>query len=176
MGGDDELLEQYDFATDEYLYKVIDKYSSLIGLFFIRFSELEHTLNLGIAEAIHDRTHQIGYIVIENLTMTNKINIFYKFYLGLVSALERDDAKKELTRLKTQLAELNTFRNKLAHANWLTLSNKGMVRTKIIINDQDGQVLFKRVEILPKNIKFKIKETEKLTISLENFVEESHQM
>lgn len=168
---ENEILEQYDLSTDEYLYKVEDKYAPLVGVFLFRFSELEHTLNLEIAELISDRTHEPGYVVIENLTMTNKIQLFYKFVLRYVSEVGKDKDVDKLKKLKDQLIEINSFRNKVVHANWHTINKLGMVRTKISVDGQGGYVLFKKVQILPKTISHQIKEIEKLTLELESFAE-----
>lgn len=171
MNEENEALEQYDYSTNDYLYKVEDKYAPLIGLFLIRFSELEHTLNIAIAEIINDRTHEPGFVVIENLTTNNKIQLFYKFYLQLVSALGKKKHVDRLRQLRSQLEEINTFRNKIAHANWQTLNKQGMVRTKIVVDNQQGYVLFRRVEILPKAIRRQIKTIEKLILAFDDFIE-----
>lgn len=175
MKVDDEVLEQYDYSSNDYLEDVVDDYSPLIGLFLIRFSELEHELNYGIAEILHSRTHEVGYVVIGNLTTRNKIELFYKFFLRLVSVTERSKLKVKLGLIKRELEELNNFRNKLVHADWLTLNKEGSVRTKIVVDNKEGFVVFKRVKILPRTIRKKIKEIEKLTRALEEFVEVSQQ-
>ena len=47
-------LEQYDYSDGEYLEKVVDRYSPLIGLFLVNFSILEQELNLAVADFIRD--------------------------------------------------------------------------------------------------------------------------
>ena len=176
MDEQNESLEQYDYSTNDYMYRVEDKYSHLIGIFLIRFSELEHSLNITIADIINDRTHEHGFIIVENLTTNNKIQLFYKFYLLHISALQKDRLTLKLQNLKIQLEEINSFRNKIVHANWQTLNKQGMVRTKIAVDSQHGYVLFRKFEMLPKTIRLQIKSLEKLILTLENFSEETLNM
>ena len=76
-------LQQYDFPDDEYLERVAYKFTPLIGFFMIKFSYLEHDLNLAIADIFGDDYHSIGFVVIEKLTMANKIDMFNKMYANL---------------------------------------------------------------------------------------------
>jgi len=78
-------LEQFDFIDDERLDKVISKYSTLIGLFLIKFSSLEHEINIAIADILHDDCHETGYVIIERLSIRNKIDLFNKMYSRLES-------------------------------------------------------------------------------------------
>ena len=154
-------LEQYDYADEEYLEKVAGKYSPLIGLFLINFSLLEHDLNLAIADCVNDRCHEPGFVVIEHLTIHNKIEMFYKMYVRLESCKDKKNIEV-LKKIKEQLFLINSFRNNVVHANWQTLTKNGFVRTKIVVDNQEGYVKFKKVLITPKIIRQKIKETEKL--------------
>jgi hypothetical protein len=70
-----ESLEQYDFASGDYIDKVARRYEARIGRFLIRFSELEHTLDIAIAEWLSDRSHQLGYMVLEGYSLNNKIQL-----------------------------------------------------------------------------------------------------
>ena len=45
-----EALEQYDLAYSGYVDKVARQYEARIGRLFIRFSELEHDLDIAIAD------------------------------------------------------------------------------------------------------------------------------
>ena len=76
-------LEQYDFSDGEYLDKVADKYFPLIGEFLISFSVLEQELNIAIADFLHDDCHETGFVIIEKMTTSNKIDLFYKMYVRL---------------------------------------------------------------------------------------------
>lgn len=165
-------LEQYDYSDGDYLEKVIARYSPLIGLFLITFSRLENELNVIIAEYIQESTHETGFVIIEKITTSNKIDLFYKLYLRLTS-FKSQKYKAKLVEIKNELNELNVFRNSLVHANWESLDKDGFVRTKIVIDDQEGYVKFKKVEVLAKTIRHRIKDAEKLIDILYEFHEDA---
>jgi hypothetical protein len=166
-----ENLEQYDDYHDgEYLDKVVDKYSPLLGSFLLNFSILEQELNLAVIKFINNRSDEMGFMIIEKLTVSNKIDLFYKMYLRLES-FKTKNAKKSLNKIKQQLEELNSFRNSIVHANWQSLTKNGFVRTKIIVDNQEGYVKFKKVETTPKIIKLKIKEIKKLIDQIDEYRE-----
>ncbi|MDQ3008009.1 MAG: hypothetical protein M3Q81_00240 [bacterium] len=169
---EEEILDQYDYSTNDYLYKVEEKYSKLIGLVLIRFSELEHSLNLSIVESINDRSHDDGYVVIEELKTYSKIQLFYKLHLRKISIIGKAKEIVKLMQLKNELEEIALFRNKIVHASWHTLDKQGLVRTKVAVNRQDEYVLFRKVVILPKIIRQQIRAVERLTLSFEDFVEQ----
>jgi len=168
-------LEQYDFIDEEYLEKVVDKYSSLIGLFLINFSCLEHELNLAIADFFGDDYHETGYVIIEKLNTSNKIELFYKIYIRLES-FKSKKTKNVLDKIRQKLELINTFRNSIVHANWQSLSKDGFVRTKIIVDNQEGYIKFKKVQITPKIIREKIKEIEKLVEKIDEYKETAFQI
>ena len=120
-----EELEQYDFLDNDYLERVIDNYSYLIGKFLVRFSCLEHELNLAVADIIQSRTHETGYVVIEKLTIKNKIELFYKMYIRFESFKDKK-SKQVLYQIREQLETVNNFRNSIVHANWSSLAKKAM--------------------------------------------------
>lgn len=171
---DFDELDQYDYAGGEYLEKVVDKYSSLIGLFLINFSILEHDLNLAIADFINERGHEPGFVIIEKITTSNKIDLFYKLYVRLESFKDKK-SKKILDKIREQLELLNSFRNNIVHANWQSLTEDGFVRTKIVVDNQEGYVKFKKVQITPKIIKEKIKEQDKLIEKIDEYKETAFQ-
>lgn len=171
MAQDDyDELEQYDYTDGEYLEKVIDKYTVLIGLFLVNFSILEQELNLALVDFISDSAHEKGFIVIEKLTTRNKIELFYKMYVRLESFKDKK-SKEILDRIRKQFEALNSFRNNIVHANWQSLTKDGFVRTKIVVDNQEGYVKFKKVEITPKIIRQKIKEIEKLIDQIDEYKE-----
>ena len=57
---------------------------------------------------------------------------------------------------------LNLFRNNIVHANWQSLTKDGFVRVKIVVDNQEGYVKFKKVEITLKILLQKIKEVDDL--------------
>ena len=167
-------LEQYAYPDSEYLEKVADRYSSPIGLFLINFSILEHDLNIAIADCLHDDAHEPGFVILEKLTTSNKIDLFYKMYVRLESFKDKKN-KETLNKIREQLESLNTFRNNIVHANWQSLTKDGFVWTKIVVDSQEGYVKFRKVQITPKIIKQKIKEIEKLTDLIDNYKETAFQ-
>jgi hypothetical protein len=168
-----ETLEQLDYFEDDYINKVFDKYSQLVGWFLMEFSRLEHDFNLVIAEFFGSDYHETGYIVIKKLSFLNKIELFYDLYLRPVSFSKKNKQnQKRLLDIKNRLNSINTFRNRVVHANWSSLNKDGFVRTKIITDSQeDGVIKFERMKITPKIIKKNIAEINKLIDSMEIFNE-----
>ena len=116
----------------------------------------------------------MGYVVIEKLTTSNKIDLFYKMYVRLESFKNKKN-KEVLNKISEQLESLNTFRNNIVHANWQSLEKSGFVRTKIVVDNQEGFVKFRKVRITPKIIKQKMGEIEKLTDLIDNYKETAFQ-
>lgn len=164
----DRFLEQYDYVFGEYAEKVKNKYAPRIGLFLIRFSSLEHTLDICLAERISDREHHSGYIIIEGMALHGRIELFRKLFSGFIKHIRPSHTTK-LKLLVKRLHAARTFRNYLAHANWTTLKNTGYVRTRI--DESDGEVVFKRVRITPMVINAWIRRVMILERDLNNFLE-----
>ncbi|MDD3006365.1 MAG: hypothetical protein PHX30_02155 [Candidatus Pacebacteria bacterium] len=167
-------MEQYDFSDGEYLEKVADKYFLLIGKFLVSFSILEQELNIAIADFLHDDSHETGFVIIEKLTTSNKIDLFYKMYVRLES-FNNKKHKAILDKLRNRLNELNTFRNSIVHANWQSLSKDGYVRAKIVVDTDEGFVKFKKVSMTPKTIRQKIKEIDSLSEKINQYKEKAFQ-
>jgi hypothetical protein len=161
MKCDYKELEQYDYYDEDYLEKVIEKYSFLVGLFIIRFSSLEHEIDTFIADRFGDDYHETGYVIIENLSISNKIDLFYKMYLRIESLKEKNN-RKTLENIKNRLIAMNTFRNFIAHANWGSLTKDGFVRVKIMVDNQEGYVKLKNIQITTKILRDNLKEIDKL--------------
>ncbi|MDO8495651.1 MAG: hypothetical protein Q7S32_04040 [bacterium] len=102
--------------------------------------------------------------------MKNKIDLLSRI---LKSSLFDVSNKKQdqFIKLVSKIRELNTFRNKVLHANWMSASRDGTVRTRIVIDEEDGSVLFKRAKISPELINKKSEECWKTTEKLEDFLE-----
>ena len=171
---DYDELEQYDFSDGEYLEKVADKYYPLVGEFLISFSIMEQELNLAIADFMHDDCHETGFVIIEKLTTSNKIDLFYKMYVRLES-FNNKKHKDILDGLRRQLEELNTFRNSMVHANWQSLTKEGFVRVKIIVDTNEGFVKFKKVPMTPKIIRQKTREIDSLSDKIGRYKEKAFQ-
>lgn len=172
MKCDYETLGQYDYYDEEHLEKVVEKYSFLIGLFVVKFSSLEHEIDVAISEFFGDDYHETGYVIIENLSISNKIDLLYKIYARLESFNEKKH-KQLLDQIKNRLAAINTFRNFIVHANWETLTKEGFVRVKIMVDNQEGFVKLKKIQITPKIIRDNIKEISKLLDAICNYREKA---
>jgi hypothetical protein len=164
----DRFLEQFDHVFGEYIERAKTRYAPRIGLFFIKFSALEHTLDICLAERISERQHHSGYIVIEGMPLNARIELFRKLFAGLVKGTHPMYAIK-LKAIVKRLRAARTFRNYVAHANWSTLENTGYVRTRI--DEDDGEVIFKRVRITPKVINAWIRRVVILERDLDKFAE-----
>ena len=168
----EQFLEQYDYVFGEYVEKVKSRYAPRIGLFLIRFSSLEHTLDIRIAERLLDRTHQIGYLVIEGMPLNRKIELFRTLFHGFAKSTH----PKYVRGLKTLVERLHAarlFRNAVVHANWGTLENTGYVRTKI--DESDGEVIFKKARVTPKVIDAWIQRAVALERRLDDFADSIEQ-
>jgi hypothetical protein len=165
-----ELLEQYDFAYGDYIDKVARRYEARIGRFFIRFSELEHTLDIAIAEWLSDRSHELGYLVLEGYSLNNKIQLFRRL-LHSHTKLLRPSRMKTFQSIVKKLDEARIFRNYVAHANWQTLERSGYVRTRVA--EKEGVIVFRKVRVTPSVLDAWYRRLERLDESICEFVEES---
>ncbi len=165
-----EELDQYDYSDGEYLDTAASRYTSLIGSFLLNYSILEQDLNLAIADFVHDDSNELGYVIVEKLSVSNKIDLFYKMYVRLESFKETKN-KNILDKIRGQLEGLNSFRNNLVHANWQSLTKEGYVRTRIVVDNQEGYVKFIRIQITPIIIRKKIKEIVKLSEQIDDYKE-----
>src|SRR5687767_724643 len=105
-----EALDQYDSVYGDYIDKVARRYEGRIGRLFIRFSELEYTLDIAIAEYLSDRSHDLGYMVLDGLNLYNKIELFRKLLHGYTRHV-RPNRMKTFKGIVTKLHEARTFRN-----------------------------------------------------------------
>ena len=141
-----DVLEQYDYVHGDYIDKVARRYEARIGRFLIRFSELEHNLDIAIAESLSDRSHDLGYMVLEGYSLNNKIELFRRLFHSYTKHVLPSRMTKFQGIVK-KLHEARIFRNYVAHANWRTLEKSGYVRTRV--NEKEGDIVFKKVRITP---------------------------
>jgi uncharacterized phage protein gp47/JayE len=167
-----DYLDQYDYVDSDFFYEAIEEYSPLIGTFLMNFSLLERELNQAISEIIQDRTHETGYIIISQLNMGKKIEVFHKLYLQLETATDGKHRKK-LEAIKGKLIALNSFRNQIAHADWGTLSKEHNVRIKIQADTETGFVKFKLACIKPEDIESNTEEIDKVIDEIDEYKEEA---
>ncbi len=163
-------LEQYDYIDDEFIGETSPDYIEAIGLFVLEFSALEHEINLRIADQINDRAHFQGYQVIELLSSKDKIDLFSR-WVGAYMVMGNSKKKTRFNRLVQKLRELNAFRNKVLHANWMSAAKDGTVRTRIVINEGEGAVRFERTKITPTLINKKSEECSRARDELDEIME-----
>jgi hypothetical protein len=169
-----EELDQYDWAEGEEIDFQRDRYAMRIGHLVIDFSLLESSLNLALVESFHGGSHEPGYVVVEKLRMSDKIDLFNKMYLRMVH-FQSKKGKDELAVIRKRLEDVNTFRNMVAHANWATLDEERFVRTKVKVDPEEGNVTFKNVKITTTLIRQKVREIRSLTNALEKFSEKARE-
>lgn len=149
-----EILEQYDYIADEEIFSKEPQYAKAIGSFLIAFSTVSAELDQLIAEAINDRSHDPGYRVVKYLNFSQKVNLARDQYGQLISFFSDPRLKRKNFRehgiIFSKLAEMGSFRNKVAHANWTTLDKSGYVRVKI--DEGDGGIVFKKFKLTPQII------------------------
>lgn len=167
-----DYLDQYDYVDDEFFYEAVEEYSPLIGSFLMHFSHLERELNQAIAEIIQSGTHETGYVIVGQLNMGRKIELFHKLYLQLETASDGKH-KEKLEKIKTELLALNSFRNQIAHADWGTLTKDHTVRIKIQAGSETGFVKFKLAHITPENIESNADAIERIIDEIDEYKEEA---
>lgn len=168
-----EQLDQYDFVDEDWIDQASPDYTLAIGNFLIGFSSLEHALNLYLANQINDRAHDPGYQVIELLKTREKIDLLSRMcslHLTYINA-EESKNKKRFRLIIQKLRDLNTFRNKVVHANWMSLRRDGTVRTKVVIDSLEGTVQFERSKMTSELIETKTEEIEELIEEMDDFFE-----
>jgi pimeloyl-CoA synthetase len=164
-------LNQFDTEEGDFdsLDSISAELSSEIGELLIVFSGLEHSINFVVSTMINERFHDHGYRILMTLKMGDKIEFLYGILLQFISETEQGDRKEELKKLVERLKKVNTFRNKVAHANWGTLKKDGNVRTKITMDSGDGGIRFENVKITRSILVKNIKETDKLILEIDDF-------
>lgn len=159
----DEEIDQYDYINWEREGKVIEKYSRYIGAFLIYFNKLEHELNRAISTCFADDLVHEGYLITKDLTFRNKIELFNNLFFERASFSKKKEIPiKKLKTLYNDLNSMNTFRNIIVHADWLTLDKKYYVRTKFVIDSEDGFLKGKKVKITPGMINVNLNKIEVL--------------
>jgi hypothetical protein len=106
-----EELDQYDGAGDELTEAQEEKYAIHIGSFLISFSNLEHSLDVEIANLINDRSHYEGYTIIKDLEVSAKIELFYNLAFPMVNWAQKKKVLKssQLVSIRKQLETLSTL-------------------------------------------------------------------
>ncbi len=153
-----EQLEQFDYIDWDIIEEKKYNYAPEIWLFLIEFSKFDHHLNLELSELFSDRAHVVGYIVIAQLAISTKLELYKKFltrkivYLSTLENKEKNIQKLDkFIKLAKSIIE---FRNIISHCNWFSLKEKGMIRIKTEFNtSSSGFVAFKNRQIYPRTIR-----------------------
>lgn len=164
-----EELEQFDFYEEDLIEKNKDKYANSIGLFLIEFSQLEHNIDIEIADLVIDDDQTLGYTIIKNLSISSKIELFYDLSLQKASIMDGDITK--LKEIFEKLEEIIELRNKIAHGKWHTLDKDGFIRVGTERKKDDGFIKFKKTKITPEIIEEGIQKMEKITEEIDEFKE-----
>lgn len=99
-------------------------------------------------------------MIIEKLSIWNKIDLFYKIYWWMTSSYWKQNNK--IKKLKERLDKINTMRNNICHANRQTLTENNQLRTKIVFDTDNWNIKFKNIEMRPILIKKAITEINNL--------------
>lgn len=170
-----EELEQYDFNTwaEEFTTKKEAYYASHIGTFLIWFSNLEHSLEVELANLINQNSHDQGYIVIKDLDMSEKVELFYNLLFTIIhfSMKKKKQSMNQLISIRKKLEDFSTLRNRIAHAKWNTLDKYGYVRVDAKTKKEDGLIKFKKLKITPVIMRQSVKKMAILADKLPEFIE-----
>ena len=169
-----EELEQYDSRwDDEIMEKKEKRYASHIGSFLIWFSNLEHSLDIELANLISERSHDDGYIIIKDLEMFEKIELYYNLAFPRVNFSEKRKVLKlkQLGTIRKKLEKLTILRNKIAHAKWNTLDKDGFVRVDTKTNKENGFIKFKKSKITPVIMRQGMRDIENLAEKISTFTD-----
>lgn len=168
-----EELEQYDIFDEELMQKKEKMYASYIGAFLIWFSDLEHSLDIETANLISDREHMTGYLVIKNMEISEKIELFYSLAMPIISytSTKRKQMTSLLTSIRKRFTNLVILRNKIAHAKWYSLDDQGYVRVDMKTYSDTGNIKFRKFKITPTVMRVGIKDIERLGEDLFEFSE-----
>jgi hypothetical protein len=169
-----EELEQYDSRwDDEVIAKKEEQYASCIGSFLIWFSNLEHSLDIELANLILECSHDKGYLIIKDLEMFEKIELFYNLAFPQVNLAEKKKVLKlkQLNTIRKQLEDIIVLRNKIAHAKWNTLDEDGFVRVDTKTNKENGFIKFRKFKITPTIMRQGMRDIENLAEKLSTFTD-----
>lgn len=160
---DTEWLDQYDYGgRDTHTDKVHQIIAPLIGEFLIYFSELEHDLNIAIADIVSLHSHETGYLIVERMNFSSKIDLYYRLHLAYLAKVsyKRSASKKvyveNLGRMRKQIEQINSLRNSIVHADWVSIKRDGNVRVKILTDGEEGRVRFRTSKFSQKQLKSEI--------------------
>lgn len=132
--------------TQEGLDKVFGILTKEIGSLLVTFSELEHSLDIAVAETFDNRNHEVGMIVTKKLSYIQKVMLFYDLALR-INSYHNLDLRNQLKGLKKELIYLAEIRNVVAHAKWLSITEGAYVRSQVGSNVESGAPFIKYYKI-----------------------------
>lgn len=144
------IKDANQFDNIEYTQAGLDKVFGIltteIGSLLVAFSELEHSLDIAIAETFDNRNHQVGMIVTKKLTYIQKVLLFYDLAMRICS-YHQLDLKNQLKALKKELVYMAEIRNVVAHAKWLSITDGAFVRSQVTGSADSGTPFIKYYKI-----------------------------
>lgn len=166
-----DVLEQYfEGESDEWEDASGVGYPESIGHFLIMFSSFENNIDKWVADGINERGHHPGYHVLPLLSTSSKIALLERMTLLLLTHY-KPERRAEFKDIISTIRSINSFRNKIVHANWVSLRSNGDVQTKVSIDKDEGSVQFEKTKITPELIDRSVEEMENLVEKLNEFFE-----
>lgn len=127
---------------------------------------------MGLANQIHSRTHELWYLIIKDLEVSNKIDLLYNLLFQYFSACNEKKNIEILENLFKRLQGVVRLRNKIVHGKWNTLDNEGYIRVDVKFNKgNEWLVTFRKMKINLVILKKGLKELEKITEELSDLLE-----
>lgn len=123
----------YNFAT----YEIIKEYYPFIGEVISALNSIEDVLNEFIIDLI-DIDNDKGWVIISDLPYSGKIKLWKRLIQYTLHIIEVKDKAEILTEVKSlvnDLTKVGEMRNKVAHANWESLTDKLFVHSGTKITD-----------------------------------------
>lgn len=127
--GDRTEIEDDDLA-EKYLRDALP----LIGEVVFAFSTLERMLARHLCEIINDRTDEPGLIVLQGMMFRQRVDLFERlcrsFHAAFASPAEHA-AHTLLGPLVAELREVGEMRNRVVHADWGSIDDRGFAFVKV---------------------------------------------
>lgn len=159
-------LDQFDLIDNDFMLNNAGLYGPLVGEYVISFSYFEYGINVLVADLINERSHEMGYLITAKMSMYDKIDLLAR--LGATGKFHGVPRLKKVLPLIPKLRAANTFRNRIAHALWITMKPSGVVRVKTKVDGRNG-VFFQNVNLSARVIKAEVTKLKKLTEQVYDF-------
>ena len=142
-----KLLQQ-NYAVEPVEYKDQNKYlrqiAYWVGYFIFEFNNLDDILTNILGLHIGGGDIKIyEHIFLSGMSFNQKIELLdrlYKYETTFINFESSDESPKEkIKKLITELKELGTLRNTIAHANYYSLDKNGNIKAKTKFADSDAE-------------------------------------